>query len=61
MRLLRGSEGEELVEMDLSELKENEIIDLNEEGRRWEEEVLKGEVFGYGCMYSFFYFSYCCL
>ena len=52
MRVLRGSEGEELVEMDLSELKENEIIDLNDEGRRWEGGVLKGEVFGYGCLYD---------
>ena len=52
MRVLRGSEGEELVEVDLSELKENEIIDLNEEGRRWEGGVLKGEVFGYGCLYD---------
>ena len=32
MRVLRGSEGEELIEMDLSELKENEIIDLNDDG-----------------------------
>ena len=52
MRVLRGSEGEELIEMDLSELKENEIIDLNDEGRRWEGGVLKGEVFGYGCLYD---------
>ena len=52
MRVLRGSEGEELVEVDLSELKENEIIDLNDEGRRWEGGVLKGEVFGYGCLYD---------
>ena len=52
VRVLRGSEGEELLEMDLSELKENEIIDLNEEGKRWEGGVLKGEVFGYGCLYD---------
>ena len=52
VRVLRGSEGEELVEMDLSELKENEIIDLNDEGRRWEGGVLKGEVFGYGRLYD---------
>ena len=32
MRVLRGSEGEELIEMNLSELKENEIIDLNDDG-----------------------------
>ena len=52
MRVLRGSEGEELVEMDLSELKENRIIDLNDEGRRWEGGVLKGKVFGYGRLYD---------
>ena len=28
----------ELVEMDCSGMRENVIIDLNEEGRRWEEE-----------------------
>ena len=52
MRILRGGKGEELIEVDLSELKENEIIDLNDEGRRWEGGVLKGEVFGYGCLYD---------
>ena len=52
VRVLRGSEGEELVEMDLSELKENRIIDLNDEGRKWEGGVLKGKVFGYGRLYD---------
>ena len=52
MRVLMGIEGEELVEMDLSELKENRIIDLNDEGRRWEGEVLEGMVFGYGRLYD---------
>ena len=52
MRVLKGTDGEELVEMDLSELKENEIIDLNDEGRRWKGGVLKGEMFGYGRLYD---------
>ena len=51
MRILRGGE-EEMNEVDLNELKENDIIDLNDEGRRWEGGVLKGEVFGYGCLYD---------
>ena len=42
MIVLKGLKGEELNEMDLSELVENEIVDLNEDGRRWEGEVLKG-------------------
>ena len=42
MIVLKGLKGEELNEMDLSELVENEIVDLNDDGRRWEGEVLKG-------------------
>ena len=52
LRLLRGDDEGELEEMDLSELKENGIIDLNDEGRRWEGKVLQGEMFGYGCLYD---------
>ena len=36
MIVLKGLKGEELNEMDLSELVENEIVDLNDDGRRWE-------------------------
>ena len=42
----------ELIEMDSSGMKENEIIDLNEEGRRWEGGELNGKPFGFGCEYS---------
>ena len=45
IRVLKGSEGEELTEMDLSELVENEIVDLNVDGRRWEGGVLKEDAF----------------
>ncbi|KAK8808372.1 hypothetical protein WA171_001592, partial [Blastocystis sp. BT1] len=52
MIVLKGLKGEELTEMDLSELVENEIVDLNDDGMRWEGEVLKGDLFGYGCLYD---------
>ena len=52
MIVLKGLKGEELNEMDLSELVENEIVDLNDDGMRWEGEVLKGDLFGYGCLYD---------
>ena len=42
----------ELIEMDSSRMKENEIIDLNVEGRRWEGGELNGKPFGFGCEYS---------
>ena len=42
----------ELIELDSSGLRENEIIDLNEEGRRWEGGELNGKPFGFGCEYS---------
>ena len=41
-----------LIEKDSSGMKENEIIDLNEEGRRWEGGELNGKPFGFGCEYS---------
>ncbi|KAK8790594.1 hypothetical protein WA171_004337 [Blastocystis sp. BT1] len=52
MIVLKGLKGEELNEMDLSELIENEIVDLNDDGMRWEGEVLKGDLFGYGYLYD---------
>lgn len=52
MRVLKGLKEEELNELDLSELVEKEIVDLNDDGKRWEGEVLRGEVFGYGCLYD---------
>ena len=42
----------ELVEVDCSEMKENIVIDLNEEGRRWEGGELNGKPFGFGREYS---------
>ena len=42
----------ELVEMDSSGMRENVIIDLNREGRRWEGGELNGKPFGFGHEYS---------
>ena len=41
-----------LVEIDISEMKENVTIDLNREGRRWEGGELNGKPFGFGREYS---------
>ena len=41
-----------LIEMDCSGMRENVIIDLNAEGRRWEGGELNGKPFGYGQEYS---------
>ena len=42
----------ELIEMDCSGMRENVIIDLNREGRRWEGGELNGKPFGFGFEYS---------
>ena len=42
----------ELIEMDCSGMRENVIIDLNAEGRRWEGCELNGKPFGFGLEYS---------
>ena len=42
----------ELVEMDCSGMREDVIIDLNREGRRWEGGELNGKPFGFGQEYS---------
>ena len=42
----------ELIEMDCSEMREDMIIDLNREGRRWEGCELNGKPFGFGVEYS---------
>ena len=42
----------ELVEMDCSGMRENVIIDLSREGRRWEGGELNGKPFGFGREYS---------
>lgn len=52
MRLLRGSGKEELRDIYLNESQENDIIDLNVIGERWEGEVKENKPFGYGCLYD---------
>ena len=42
----------ELIEMDCSGMREDVIIDLNEEGRRWGGGELNGKPFGFGREYS---------
>ena len=41
-----------LNEEDLSEMKQNEVLDLNDEGERWEGDVLNNEPFGWGVLYD---------
>ena len=41
-----------LSEMDLSEVKQNEVLDLNDEGERWEGDVLNNHPFGWGVLYD---------
>ena len=50
--LAADSTESELVEMDCSGMRENVIIDLNREGRRWEGGELNGKPFGFGVEYS---------
>ena len=42
----------ELVEVDCSELRENAVLTLSKEGRRWEGGELNGKPFGFGQEYS---------
>ena len=41
-----------LSEMDLSEMKQNEVLDLNDEGERWEGYILNNEPYGWGVLYD---------
>ena len=41
-----------LSEMDLSEVKQNEVLDLNDEGERWEGDILNNQPFGWGVLYD---------
>ena len=41
-----------LNEEDLSEMKQNEVLDLNDEGERWEGDVLNNQPFGWGVLYD---------
>ena len=48
----RKDESEEWNEMNLNGLKNHDILDLNENGDRWEGNSLNGIPFGYGCVYN---------
>ena len=48
----RKAEDEEWIEISLDEVKHHDIIDLNENGDRWEGDSLNGSPFGYGCIYN---------
>ena len=48
----RKKENEEWNEINLNGLKHHDIIDLNENGDRWEGDSLNGSPFGYGCIYN---------
>ena len=48
----RKKENEEWNEIDLNGLKHHDVIDLNENGDRWEGDSLNGSPFGYGCIYN---------
>ena len=52
MIVLKRLQAEELNELDLIELIETETVDLYDYGMRWHGEVLKGDLFGYGCLYD---------
>ena len=39
-------------ELDLTDLRRDDTIDLNENGERWEGDSLKDIPFGYGCLYN---------
>lgn len=41
-----------LNEEDLSEMKQNEVLDLNDEGERWEGDILNNEPYGWGVLYD---------
>ena len=48
----RKEESEYWNEIDLDGLKHHDIIDLNENGDRWEGDSLQHNPFGYGCIYN---------
>ena len=48
----RKEESEYWNEIDLDGLKHHDIIDLNENGDRWEGDSLQHNPFGYGCLYN---------
>ena len=48
----RVNECSEWIELNLSNLKRGDTVDLNENGDRWEGDSLEGIPFGYGCEYN---------
>ena len=48
----RKEENENWNEIDLNGLKHHDVIDLSENGDRWEGDSLNGNPFGYGCIYN---------
>ena len=48
----RKDENEEWNEIDLNGLKHHDVIDLNENGERWEGDSLNHNPYGYGCLYN---------
>ena len=53
MKVMRSNKDlSEWTEMDLKELKRSDIIDISENGERWEGDSFNGLPVGYGCIYS---------
>ena len=48
----KNENDEEWIEISKNEIKKNDVIDLNENGERWEGSSLEGIPFGYGCIYN---------
>ena len=48
----KSENDEEWIEINMKEIKKKDIIDLNENGERWEGSSLEGVPFGYGCIYN---------
>ena len=48
----KSENDEEWIEISKNEIKKNDVIDLNENGERWEGSSLEGVPFGYGCIYN---------
>ena len=49
---VRNTTEENVIEVDLSELKKGVVVDLDERGTRWEGDYLNGCPFGYGCIFN---------
>lgn len=44
--------GQKTREIDLNQIEHNQIVDLNDEGDRWEGDVLDGQPFGFGTLFN---------